>query len=247
MSLTSGLTVGTVCTHRLSSIRGGSRSSRCMNTTPRNLPVGGLYGAWQTKTWLAMLGVQSGLRISASASATVAVGPRITISGVMSPPAVASSYESRRVTTSASSSSIAARIAAALVRWHLAEQVGEVVVLHLVEHADQAVEVEVLDEPQLFGLGELLEHVGESLVVHRLGELAALRHGEGAHDGGDIGRMHVAQASGLGDHRAGRFEQARQFVVIDEAVARAAAQRAALGEADLGDLPPAGPTVGGGT
>ena len=150
-----------------------------MNTTPRNLPVGGLYGAWQTNTWLAMLGVQSGLRISASASATVAVGPRITISGVMSPPAVASSYESRRVTTSASSSSIAARIARALVRRHLAEQVGEVVVLHLVEHADEAVEVEVFDEPELLGLGKLLEHVGESLVVHRLGELAALRQRAG--------------------------------------------------------------------
>ena len=64
--------------------------------------------------------------------------------------------------------------AQALLARHLAEQVGEVVELHLVEHADQAVEVEALDEPQLLGLGQLLEQVGEPLVVHRLGELAAL-------------------------------------------------------------------------
>ena len=62
-------------------------------------------------TWLAMLGVQSGSRSWASASATVSSGPRMMISGVSMPPAVASSYDSRRDTTSASSSSIAARIA----------------------------------------------------------------------------------------------------------------------------------------
>ena len=133
-----------------------------------------------------------------------------------------------------------------MVRRHLAEQVGEVVVLHLVEHADEAVEVEVFDEPELLGLGKLFEHVGESLVVHRLGELAPLRDRQGAHDGGDVGRVHVAQAGGLGDHRARRFEQARQLVVIDEAIARTPAEGAPLGEADLGDLPPVGTPVGDG-
>ena len=162
-----------------------------MNTTPRNLPVGGLYGAWHTNTWLAMLGVQSGLRISASASATVAVGPRITISGVINPPAVAVLVGEQPRHDLGLGLVHRARIALRWFAGHLAEQVGEVVVLHLVEHADQAVEVEILDQPQLLGLGQLLEHVGEAFVVHRLGELVPLRRAEGAHDCGDVGGVQV--------------------------------------------------------
>ena len=116
------------------------------------------------------------------------------------PPAVASSYDSSRRTTSASSSSIAASIGGALLERHLAEQVGEVVVLHLVEHADETVDVETLDESQLLGLGQLLEHVGETLVVHRLGELASLRGRQRSHHVGNVGRVHVAQARRLGRH-----------------------------------------------
>ena len=73
-----------------------------------------------------------------------------------------------------------------------------------------------------------------------------MRHGQGAHDGGDVGGVHVAQAGGFGDHRARRIEEAWQFVVIDEAIARATADRAPLGESDLGDLPPVRSPVGGG-
>ena len=91
--------------------------------------------------------------------------------------------------------------AAALLARHLAEQVGEVVVLHLVEHADEAVEVEALDEADLLRLGQLLEQVGEALVVHRRGELAALGERHVADDGGDLGRVQVAQAGGLGGDR----------------------------------------------
>ena len=66
-----------------------------------------------------------------------------------------------------------------LVDRHLAEQVGEVVVLHLVEHTDQAVEVEPFDQAQLVFLGQFLEHVGQPFVVHRLGQLTALRRAAG--------------------------------------------------------------------
>ena len=133
-----------------------------------------------------MLGVQSGSRSWASASATVSSGPRMMISGVSMPPAVPSSYDSRRDTTSASSSSIASRIARALLDRHLVQQVGEVVVLHLVEHVDDAIEVEPLDQPQLFLLGQLLEQVGEAVVVHRRRQLPALRQRQGAHHAGDV-------------------------------------------------------------
>ena len=123
---------------------------------------------------------------------------------------------------------------------HLAEQVDEVVVLHLVEHADEAVEVEALDQADLLLLGQLLEEVGEAVVVHRRGELAALGQRQRPHDGGDLGRVHVAQAGGLGGHRARRREQLGQLVGVDEAVARLAADRVAPDEADLGDLPAPG-------
>ena len=52
------------------------------------------------------------------------------------------------------------------------------------------------------GLGELLEEVGEALVVHRRGELAALGERQGADDGGDLGGVQVAQAGRLGGDRA---------------------------------------------
>ena len=67
--------------------------------------------------------------------------------------------------------------------------------------------------------------------------------GQGAHDGGHLGRVHVAQAGGLGGHRARRGEQLGQLVGVDEAVARLAADRVAPHEADLGDLPRRAATV----
>ena len=70
---------------------GGSRSRRWKWAVPRSLPVGALNGGWHTNTWAAMLTTQSGSRIWASASATVAVGPSTMSSGVIIPPAVASS------------------------------------------------------------------------------------------------------------------------------------------------------------
>ena len=115
-------------------------------------------------------------------------------SGVIRPPAVPSSYSRRRRTTSASSSSITLEHAFLIGRRHLSDEVGEVVVLHLVEHADESVEVEFGDDAHLLLLRQLLEHVGEALVVHRLGELAALVDGQRAHDGGDLGRVEVAAA-----------------------------------------------------
>ena len=79
-------------------------------------------------------------------------------------------------------------------RRHLSDEVGEVVVLHLVEHADQPVEIEFRHDADLLFLRQLLEHVGEALVVHRLGELPALVDGQRTHDGGDLRRVEVAAA-----------------------------------------------------
>ena len=133
----------------------------------------------------------------------------------------------------------------ALLAGHLREQVGEVVVLHLVEHAHQPVEIEPFDDAQLLGLGQLFEQVGEALVLHRLGQLLALRHRQGAHDVGDVARMHVAHARGLGRHRRAAAEQAGHFVPVDEPVARPAAESVAAGEAYLGELPVGDAAVGG--
>ena len=65
----------------------------------------------------------------------------------------------------------------------------------------EPVEVEAFDEADLLGLGQLLEEVGEALVVHRRGELAALGERQVAHDLGDLRRVHVAQAGRLGGDR----------------------------------------------
>ena len=106
------------------------------------------------------------------------------------------------------------------------EQVDEVVVLHLVEHSDQPIEVEPFDQADLLLLGQLLEEVGESVVVHHRGELAALGQGERPHDGGDLGRVHVAQARGLGIPLATFAEHQRIDLTIDGADE---VQRGALG------------------
>ena len=70
---------------------GGSRSSRWMWTMPRNLPVGVSSGGRQTNTVEASAGESSARRTTASASAIVASGPRMTGSVVIRPPAVFSS------------------------------------------------------------------------------------------------------------------------------------------------------------
>ena len=125
----------------------------------------------------------------------------------------------------------------ALVAGHLAEEVDEVVVLHLLEDADQPIEVERFDEAQLFVLGELLEQVGEAFVVHRRGELAAPRQRHRPHDRGDFGRVQVAEPGGFGVGLGRRREQPGDLVDVDEPVARAPAEHVAADEADLGDLP----------
>ena len=89
--MASGATTGSSLTQWRSSALGGSRSRRWTWAVPSSLPVGALNGGWHTNTWAAMLTTQSGWRIWASASATVAVGPSTISSGVIMPPAVACS------------------------------------------------------------------------------------------------------------------------------------------------------------
>ena len=138
--------------------------------------------------------------------------------------------------------------ARALLAGHLGQQVGQVVVLHLLEHVDEPLEVEAFDDPQLLGLGQLFEQVGQPLVVHRLGQLLALRQRHRAHDAGHVAGVHVAQARHLGGHLgAGRVEQLGELGDVDQAIARPPAQRAAPREANLGELPPRLAAVATGT
>ena len=127
--------------------------------------------------------------------------------------------------------------ARALLPTHLSEQVGDVVELHLVEDVDQPIEVEALDQVELLGLGQFLEHVGEALVVHRLGDLATTGERQGAHDVGDLGRVEVAEPRRFGGHLAARREQAGHGIEVDEPIARSAPQQVARDQAHLGDLP----------
>ena len=72
-------------------------------------------------------------------------------------------------------------------------------------HDDEAVQIEAFHQAHLFGLGQLLEDVGETLVVHRRGELAALDQRHGAHDGRDFRRVQIAQAGRGGISEVGDF------------------------------------------
>ena len=71
-----------------SSVWGGSRSARWMCTTPRNGPVGVSWGGRVTHTMDASDAGRSVRRTAASICATVASGPRMTGSVVISEPAV---------------------------------------------------------------------------------------------------------------------------------------------------------------
>ncbi len=120
-----------------------------------------------------------------------------------------------------------------------AKQVGQVVVLHLLEHVDEALEIESLDDPQLLGLGQLLEQVGQALVVHRLGQLLALHERHRSHHAGDVAGVHVAQTGDLGsDFGPDGVEELGNIGDVDQPIARSPPQRAAPRETDLGELPP---------
>ena len=114
--------------------------------------------------------------------------------------------------------------AGALLAGHLGQQVGEVVVLHLLEHADEPVEVEAFDDAQLLGLGQLLEQVGQALVVHRRGQQLAVADRQRPHHRGHVAGVHVAQPGRLGGHLAagaGGAEHLGHLVEVEQPVARA--------------------------
>ena len=102
---------------------------------------------------------------------------------------------------------------------------------------DQSLEVEAFDEPELFGLGELFEEVGEPLVVHDFGELAAVMRGERSHRGGDVTRVHVTKGRDLGGD-GGRVEERLHLGPVDDPDRALATQGARAGaERNCGDLP----------
>ena len=123
-----------------------------------------------------------------------------------------------------------------LLARHLAHEVGEVVELHLLEHVDQAIEVEALHEAHLLVLGELLEQVGESLVVHRRRQLAPLRRRQRPHDRRHLRRVAIAEAGRLGRDAGDRWEQAGHLGHVDEAEGRAPPHDVPAHEAQLDDL-----------
>ena len=108
----------------------------------------------------------------------------------------------------------------------LAEEVGGVVGVHGLEDVGGPFEVEALDDADLLVLGQLLEQVGESLVLHDLGQTLTLQQREGADAVRDVGRVasrgggrppgprrrprtggrhrSTARCSGCADGRAGR-------------------------------------------
>jgi len=125
----------------------------------------------------------------------------------------------------------------ALFAAHLSEQVGEVVEFHLVEHAVQAVEVEALDEFQLLVFGQLLEHVGEPLVVHCCCNRATLFDRKCCDERRDVARVHVAQSRRLGGNRRYGCEEIGNLAPVDHSERRTHQQSAAFGKPHLGDAP----------
>ena len=114
---------------------------------------------------------------------------------------------------------------------------ARVVGLHLLEHRDQSLEVEAFDEPELLGLGELFEEVGEPLVVHDFGELAPVMRGERPHRGGHVARVHVAQGGDLGGD-GGRVEERLHLGPVDDSDGALAPEGTRAGaERHCGDLP----------
>jgi hypothetical protein len=71
----------------------------------------------------------------------------------------------------------------------IAQQVGGVVGLHLIQHAGQPVLIEALDEPDLLVLGELLQQVGQPLVLELRGQHPPAAERQSPHRRGHLGRV----------------------------------------------------------
>ena len=146
-----------------------------MCTQPRYRPVGVACGGRQTNTIDARAGVRSGERIRASASAMVASGVSTTGSGVIRPPADSDEYCSSRRTGADSSGSISAEQPFLDACRQFGEQVGGVVRVHRLQDVRGPGLVQVGEQFLLVVLGQLLDDVGEPVVVHRVGDLVPQR------------------------------------------------------------------------
>lgn len=80
-----------------------------------------------------------------------------------------------------------------LAAGHLAQQVGGIVRLHLVQHASDAFQVEALDQAYLLVLWQLLEQVGQALVLERLCQQPAAVERQAADLAGHLGRVQAAE------------------------------------------------------
>ena len=89
----------------------------------------------------------------------------------------------------------------------LAQQVGGVIGLHLVQHARQALQVKALDQAHLLVLGELLQQVGEAVVLQLGGQDAPAAERQPPDRAGHLGRMQAAQLRRLAVDGAVRREQ----------------------------------------
>ena len=133
------------------------------------------------------------MRTWASASATVASGPRITGSGVIIAPAVFSRYDISRRTSSASSGSISSSRADGGLRGQLGDQVGGVVGRHLLEHVGGPLVLEAAEDLDLVLLGQLLEDVGQPLVVEGGHDRRAPLGGQRVDGVGRVGGAHLVE------------------------------------------------------
>ena len=127
----------------------------------------------------------------------------------------------------------------------LAEQVGGVVGLHLVEHPRQPLRVEPLDELDLLVLGQLLEQIGEPLVLQLGGQHPPAAQRQAADRLAPSRPDAARRARPPGGRPSGRRRTARRPRSSRSPPGLAAARGRAAGERDRRDLP-AGAAPGAG-
>ncbi len=186
-----------------------------MPTTPRKRPVGVSSGGWHTNTWVANGTGRSGLRRCASASATVArrrEDDRLRCHQTAGRVGLVEQQPADRLRFLGIHRRQQFLLLAAR---HLAQQVGRVIGLHLVEHAPDALRVETLDQPHLLVLRQLLEQVGQALVLERLGQQPAPAERQVADLICHLRGMQAAERRGLAVDRSLLGEQLAGLAPVD--------------------------------
>ena len=179
-------------------------------------------GGRATKTSDASAGVRSGSRTRASASATVVSGASTTGSEVIRPPAVSGEWLEQPPHRLGVLGVHPAQQQLGVGGRQLAEQVGGVVGIHRLEHVGGALGVELRAAASACSsLGQLLQDVGEPLVVERVDHLVAALGGQLADRVGDLDRSLALELfeqlrHALAGHRQRRRRQALHVLPVDD-------------------------------